>query len=231
MFKQDKTELDLSHIIIYNLQQIKQMVKNMKTALIVIDMQNDFCPGGALAVEHGKDIIPKIKSLMKEDLTALVFTQDNHPANHSSFASTHNMAPFSSIQMPYGEQTLWPDHCVQGTFGAEVVEELKEELARSNLIIRKGGNPNVDSYSAFFENDKVTSTGLDGYLKSLGVEHVILCGLAYDFCVGYSALDAISLGYKVTVSACASIAMPLEHGMTTESVMSGELKKAGVHFA
>lgn len=204
----------------------------MKTALIVIDLQNDFCPGGALAVQNGKTIIPKIKSLMKEDLAALVFTQDNHPKGHSSFASTHNKGPFTSMQMPYGEQTLWPDHCIQGTFGAEIVDELKDDLTKAHLIIRKGGNPSVDSYSAFFENDRVTATGLEGYLKNLGVEHVVLCGLAYDFCVGYSALDAVKSGFKVTVvkDACASIAMPLGNGKSTEDVMDEELKKAGVDF-
>ncbi|MDP3264763.1 MAG: bifunctional nicotinamidase/pyrazinamidase [Tabrizicola sp.] len=166
-------------------------------ALIVIDVQNDFCPGGALAVTGGDEIVKGINALMGE-FQAVVLTQDWHPANHLSFADNHpGAAPFSVTEMPYGPQVLWPAHCVQGTRGAEFHAGLRTGPAQ--MVIRKGFRPGIDSYSAFFENDKVTPTGLEGYLRSRGVTHVTLTGLATDFCVAYSALDAAGLGFGVTV--------------------------------
>ena len=164
-------------------------------ALLVIDVQNDFCPGGALAVAGGDEIVDGINALMT-DFDAVILTQDWHPAGHSSFASSHQTEPFSLTDMPYGPQVLWPDHCVQGTDGAAFHNDLRTD---ADLIIRKGYNPDIDSYSAFFENDKTTPTGLDGYLKTRGVTAVTLVGLATDYCVAYSALDAAKLGFDVTV--------------------------------
>lgn len=174
-------------------------------ALIVIDIQNDFCPGGALAVTDGDAIIPRINALMGEFQT-VVLTQDWHPANHSSFAANHAGAtPFSLIDMPYGPQVLWPTHCVQGSQGAAFHPALNTDPA--HLVIRKGFRPQIDSYSAFFENDRQTVTGLDGYLKARSVTSVTLVGLATDYCVAYSALDAARLGYTATVlmGACRAI--------------------------
>lgn len=174
-------------------------------ALIVIDVQNDFCPGGALAVAEGDAIIPRINALMGEFQT-VVLTQDWHPADHASFAANHaGAAPFSLTQMPYGPQVLWPTHCVQGTDGAAFHPALKSDPAQ--LVIRKGFRPQIDSYSAFFENDHTTGTGLDGYLRSRGVSRVTLVGLATDYCVAYSALDAAKLGFAATVlmGACRAI--------------------------
>lgn len=168
----------------------------MTHALIVIDVQNDFCPGGALAVTEGDEIIAGINAVMA-DFDAVILTQDWHPAGHSSFASTHDAAPMSMTEMPYGPQVLWPDHCIQGTKGAAFHAEL--ETKRADLIIRKGFNPAIDSYSAFFENDKTTPTGLEGYLRTRGIDRLTLVGLATDFCVNYSAVDAAGLGFQVTV--------------------------------
>lgn len=174
-------------------------------ALIVIDVQNDFCPGGLLAVNGGDLIIPRINALMAQS-GVRVLTQDWHPADHTSFAANHpGAAPFSMVDMPYGPQVLWPVHCVQGTAGADFHPGLATGPA--DLVIRKGFRPEVDSYSAFFENDHSTPTGLDGYLRSRGVTSLTLVGLATDFCVAYSALDAARLGYGVTVlqGACRAI--------------------------
>ncbi len=166
-------------------------------ALIIIDVQNDFCPGGALAVPGGDEIIPGINALA-EDFPAVVLTQDWHPANHGSFASQHaDHAPFETVEMPYGRQVLWPDHCVQGSEGAGFHPGLNTD--RADLIIRKGFRREVDSYSAFFENDHQTPTGLEGYLKTRGIDTLVLVGLATDFCVNYSAVDAARLGFAVTV--------------------------------
>lgn len=166
-------------------------------ALIVIDVQNDFCPGGALAVAGGDEIVAPINALMAEH-AAVILTQDWHPAGHSSFASAHpGLAPFALTRMPYGPQVLWPDHCVQGTRGAAFHDGLDTD--RADLVIRKGHNPAIDSYSAFFENDQKTPTGLEGYLRSRGIDQVTLVGLATDFCVNFSAVDAARLGFRVTV--------------------------------
>lgn len=169
----------------------------MTNALIVIDIQKDFCPGGALAVAEGDLIVPEVNALMTE-FDAVILTQDWHPAGHSSFASSHtDAAPMSVIDMPYGPQVLWPDHCIQGSDGAGFHPDLAVD--RADLIIRKGFNPAIDSYSAFFENDHTTPTGLEGYLKSRGITQLTMVGLALDFCVNYSAVDAAQLGFDVTV--------------------------------
>lgn len=174
-------------------------------ALIVIDVQNDFCPGGRLAVADGDAVVP-IANAMMDDFAAVVLTQDWHPANHASFAANHPGAEaFSLIEMPYGPQVLWPVHCVIGTEGAAFHPGLRTDPA--DLVIRKGFRPGIDSYSAFFENDRTTPTGLEGYLRNRGITEVTLVGLATDFCVNYSALDAARLGFGVTVAmqACRAI--------------------------
>ena len=174
-------------------------------ALIVIDVQNDFCPGGALAVAAGDAIIARVNNLMGH-FGVKVLTQDWHPADHASFAANHpGAAPFSLTDMPYGPQVLWPTHCVQGTQGAAFHADLRTDAA--DLILRKGFRAAIDSYSAFFENDHRTPTGLEGYLRSRGVTDLTLVGLATDFCVAYSAIDAARLGFSVTVleGACRAI--------------------------
>ena len=169
----------------------------MKTALLVIDVQNDFCPAGALQVAGGNEIILGINQEMTK-YDYIILTQDWHPKGHSSFATSHDGGnPLDVIEMPYVTQVLWPDHCVQGSHGAEFHSELN--TARANAVIRKGSNPLIDSYSAFFENDRKTPTGLHGYFRSLEIEKINLVGLATDFCVNYSAQDAAKLGYKVSV--------------------------------
>lgn len=181
-------------------------------ALIVIDVQNDFCPGGALAVPGGDEIVAPINALM-EDYPVRVLTQDFHPADHSSFASQHDGAdPYSVTEMPYGPQVLWPDHCVIGTTGAAFHPGLRQDAAQ--LVIRKGFRREIDSYSAFFENDQTTPTGLEGYLKSRGVDTVVLVGLATDFCVNFSAVDAAKLGFKVTVIESLCRAIDLDGSLT-----------------
>ena len=168
-----------------------------KSALIVIDVQNDFCPEGALAVATGNEIVAPINAVMS-DFEAVILTQDWHPAGHSSFASSHpGKGPFEVTEMPYGSQVLWPDHCIQGTKGAAFHADLNTD--RADMIVRKGYTPSIDSYSAFFENDHKTPTGLDGYLRTRGITTLTLVGLATDFCVNFSAVDAAKLGYDVTV--------------------------------
>ncbi len=186
------------------------------TALIVIDVQNDFCTGGALAVPDGEAVVPLINAMLP-DYGACILTQDWHPAGHSSFASQHaGKEPFGTVEMSYGTQVLWPDHCVQGTQGAEFHADLQTDAA--NMIIRKGFRRDIDSYSAFFENDRTTPTGLTGYLRTINVQKVTLAGLATDFCVAYSALDAARLGFDVTVDlrACRAIDLEgsLEHALS-----------------
>ena len=175
------------------------------SAFIVIDVQNDFCPEGALAVTDGDAVVAPINAMMA-DYDHVILTQDWHPHDHSSFASQHDgLDAFSTTTMDYGEQTLWPDHCIQGSIGAEFHPSLN--LDRAELIIRKGYRTAIDSYSAFFENDKTTPTGLGGALKERGITHLAMAGLATDFCVAFSALDAAKLGFDVTVhlSACRAI--------------------------
>ncbi|MFZ1941934.1 MAG: bifunctional nicotinamidase/pyrazinamidase [Terracidiphilus sp.] len=191
--------------------------------LIVIDVQNDFCPGGALVVPNGDEVIAPIRHIAPL-FQHIILTQDWHTPDHSSFASAHpGKKPFESIDLEYGKQTLWPDHCVQGTRGAEFHPDL--QLTRAELILRKGFRPQIDSYSAFFENDRTMPTGLAGYLDDRGLTRVFLAGLAYDYCVGYSALDARRLGVEAYVirDACRSIDL---NGSVV--AMEGELAKAGV---
>lgn len=175
------------------------------SVLLVVDVQNDFCPGGALAVPGG-DEVPAVISELSRRFAHVILTQDWHPKGHLSFASSHPGAePYSTIELPYGPQVLWPDHCVQGTPGAEFHPDLKVE--RCELIIRKGHHPEIDSYSAFFENDQKTPTGLAGYLRERGLNRLSIVGLATDFCVAHSAIDARRLGFEATVieSACRAI--------------------------
>ncbi|MGA1612201.1 MAG: bifunctional nicotinamidase/pyrazinamidase [Lutimaribacter sp.] len=177
----------------------------MAHALIVIDVQNDFCPGGALAVAGGANIVPGINAAMAQ-ADCVVLTQDWHPANHLSFASQHaGRAAFDVVEMAYGPQVLWPDHCVQGSHGAGFHPGLN--VAAAHLILRKGHRRAIDSYSAFFENDKTTSTGLFGYLQQLGITQITLSGLATDFCVAYSACDAarLGLGVRLRTDLCRAI--------------------------
>lgn len=181
------------------------MIDNTKDLLLIIDVQNDFCPGGALAVSEGDQVVAIINQL-GEYFDHKILTQDWHPPGHSSFASSHSGAePFSETSMPYGAQTLWPDHCVQGTHGAEFHPYL--DINKAELVIRKGFRHDVDSYSAFYENDKTTSTGLAGYLRDRGFQRLFMTGLATDFCVAYSALDARKQGFDVVVieDACRAI--------------------------
>ncbi|MGR3796210.1 bifunctional nicotinamidase/pyrazinamidase [Vannielia sp. SX4] len=193
------------------------------SALIVIDMQNDFCPGGALAVEGGDQIVQGINDLMGE-FPAVVLTQDWHPEGHSSFATSHpGKEPFSMIDMPYGPQVLWPDHCIQGSEGAEFHEGL--DTTRADLIVRKGYNPRIDSYSAFFENDHTTPTGLEGYLRTRGIEKLTMVGLATDYCVNFSAVDAAKLGFTVTVRTDLCRAIDLDGSL--KAAMEG-MRGAGV---
>ncbi|WP_273717858.1 MULTISPECIES: bifunctional nicotinamidase/pyrazinamidase [Bartonella] len=176
-----------------------------KKALLVIDVQNDFLPGGALAVPQGDVILPAINNLINH-FDHVILTQDWHPKNHCSFASCYpEKKPYDTTNLDYGPQILWPDHCIQGTQGAEFYPSLRVEKAQ--LILRKGYNQKMDSYSAFLENDQKTSTGLQAYLKEHGFTKLVMCGLATDFCVGFSALHAIQCGFKVSVSlnACAGI--------------------------
>ncbi len=169
----------------------------MTDALLLVDLQNDFCPNGALAVPEGDRVVP-VANRLAGRFEHVLLTQDWHPPGHGSFASQHpGRSPFETAIMPYGEQTLWPDHCVQGTEGAAFHPDL--HLAAAELVIRKGFRPEIDSYSAFFENDQRTPTGLAGYLRERGIASLTLAGLAYDFCVLYSALDACRLGFEVTV--------------------------------
>lgn len=177
-----------------------------RDVLVVIDVQNDFCPGGALAVPGGDEVVPLINRLA-ERFRHVVMTQDWHPRGHRSFASAHaGREPFEAVEMPYGAQTLWPDHCVQGTAGAGFHAGL--QLAeRAELILRKGFRRHIDSYSAFYENDRTTPTGLAGYLRERGFTRVVLVGLATDFCVNYSAVDARREGFEAVVvdDACRAI--------------------------
>ncbi len=195
-------------------------------ALLVIDVQNDFCPGGALAVAEGDVIVPGINALMA-DFSAVILTQDWHPAAHSSFASHHaGAAPYSAVQMPYGLQTLWPDHCIQNSAGAAFHPGLA--AGRADMILRKGFNPAIDSYSAFFENDRQTATGLDGYLRTRGITAVTLVGLATDYCVAYSALDAARRGFTVTVRTDLCRAIDLNGSLSAALV---QMQDAGVRLA
>lgn len=192
-------------------------------ALIIIDVQNDFCPGGALAVSGGDEVVPVINAL-SPSFAHIILTQDWHTPNHSSFASSHaGRQPFTTITMPYGQQTLWPDHCVQNTPGAAFHPGL--ECGRAELVLRKGYNKAIDSYSAFFENDRTTPTGLAGYLRERGIGEIALAGLATDYCVAYSALDAVALGFRTQVHLDACRAIDLDGSLEK---MLEQMKSAGV---
>jgi nicotinamidase/pyrazinamidase len=191
--------------------------------LLVVDVQNDFCPGGALPVPEGDRIVPLVNRLARQ-FGHVVFTQDWHSPRHASFASAHaGKQPFQTTALPYGEQVLWPDHCVQGTPGAEFHRDL--DRTRAEMIVRKGFRPDIDSYSAFYENDQRTRTGLTGYLRDRGFQHVYLCGLAFDFCVKWSALDARREGFAATVIEDATRSIDLNGSAAAART---EMTKAGV---
>jgi len=191
--------------------------------LVVVDVQNDFCPGGALAVADGDAVIDVIHRIAPK-FEHIVLIQDWHPVGHTSFAATHpGKHPFDSIELSYGTQTLWPVHCVQGSAGAEFHPAL--QLPEAELILRKGFHVHVDSYSAFFENDRSTSTGLAGYLEERNLTRVFLAGLAYDYCVAYSALDARRLGLPVVIVRDACRAIDLDGSVAR---VEAELERAGV---
>lgn len=193
--------------------------------LLVVDVQNDFCPGGALAVPNGDDVVEPINTLM-DSCDCVVQTQDWHPKEHLSFASNHSeKEPFNTIEMGYGEQVLWPDHCIQGTKGSEFHPKLKNKP--SQLIIRKGFRKEIDSYSAFFENDHETVTGLHGYLQARNVDELVVTGLATDFCVKWSVLDALKLGYKVTLIEDAVRGIDMDGSV---DAAFHEMKEAGVEI-
>ena len=198
-------------------------LKADNTALLVIDVQNDFCQGGQLAVQDGDQVVTPI-NLMIASAVHIVATQDWHPAGHSSFATSHQgRSPFETIEVSYGMQTLWPDHCVQGSSGAAFHPEL--QINEAQMIIRKGFSATIDSYSAFFENDQTTVTGLHGYLQNRSISQLVLAGLATDYCVAYSALDAARLGYHVDVVLPACRAIDLNGSM---SAAANQMRAAGV---
>ena len=201
------------------------MTRSDREALIVVDVQNDFCDGGALAVPGGSEVVPIINKMM-DDFRHVILTQDWHPPGHHSFASAHvGRSPFETIRASYGEQTLWPDHCVQGSAGAAFHPDL--EATRAELIVRKGFRAEIDSYSAFFENDRSTPTGLAGYLRERGLTELSLVGLATDFCVSYSALDARRLGFAVKVIGGACRAIDLNGSLDRAQ---DELRRAGAEL-
>jgi nicotinamidase/pyrazinamidase len=194
-----------------------------KDALLVIDVQNDFAPGGALAVASGDEVVPVIQRIAPL-FDHIILTQDWHPAAHQSFASSHpGKNPFEQIEVSYGDQTLWPDHCVQGSAGAEFHPAL--HLPQAELILRKGFRPQIDSYSAFFENDRTTATGLASYLRERGITRVFLAGLAYDYCVGFSALDARRLEIPAVIVRDATRAIDLNGSVAR---METEFRASGV---
>ena len=194
-------------------------------ALLVIDVQNDFCPGGALAVPEGDQIVPGINALM-QNIPCVILTQDWHPSDHASFASEHpGAAAYDMVDMPYGPQVLWPDHCIQGSAGAVFHPDL--EIDPADLIIRKGFRRAIDSYSAFFENDHVKPTGLEGYLRTRGITDLNMVGLATDFCVNFSAVDAAKLGFAVTVRTDLCLAIDLDGSLA--AAVQG-MEAAGVHL-
>ncbi|CAN5478112.1 bifunctional nicotinamidase/pyrazinamidase [soil metagenome] len=192
-------------------------------ALIVVDMQNDFCDGGALAVPGANAIVPLVNRLIGR-FDHVVLTQDWHPAGHASFATSWQGAePFSTMKFVYGPQTLWPAHCVQGTAGANFDPEVN--VSKAQMIVRKGFHAGIDSYSAFRENDRMTRTGLDGYLKERGFTRLVLCGLALDYCVAWSALDAREAGFDVAVAVDATAAIDLDG---SREKMLTEMRQAGI---
>jgi len=206
-------------------------IDNTTDILGIIDVQPDFMPGGALPVPDGEAVVPPINRLLAGPFAHAFATQDWHPAGHSSFASSHpGKQPYETIELAYGVQTLWPDHCVQSSQGAALHGALRQ--ARIELILRKGFRGAIDSYSAFFENDRSTTTGLHGWLRARGIQRIFLAGLATDFCVAYSAEDAIRLGYQVFIleDACRGIHLPTGSGGTTVDAAKSKLLAAGAVF-
>ena len=204
---------------------VKMTVFKDNTALILIDIQNDFCPGGALEVGEGNEIV-EIANKLQEKFRVKIATQDWHPPNHTSFASNHlDKLPFSTTEMFYGTQVLWPDHCIQGKKGAEFHPKLITNS--TDLIIRKGFRTEIDSYSAFFDNDHKTSTGLGGYLKARGINSIYLCGLALDFCVYFSAIDGVNLDLEVNVIKDACRAIDLDGSL---EMAINDMKNKGVNL-
>ena len=199
------------------------MKQRDRDVLLIVDIQNDFCPGGALAVPQGDEIVPAVNRLAGS-FAHVILTQDWHPRGHTSFASSHpGKRPFDTIELPYGPQILWPDHCVQETEGAAFHPAL--DVPHAELVVRKGFTSAIDSYSAFRENDRRTPTGLAGYLKERGFERITLCGLATDFCVSFSAIDGRETGFevRVTTNACRGIDVD---GSITKAMRS--MSEAGV---
>lgn len=209
----DGSEIDFNHL--------GHLLKGDDVALIVIDGQYDFMPGGNLAVPEGDLIIEGINSI-RDDYRLVVWTRDYHPACHASFASTHSLPVFSTKELSYGTQVLWPEHCVQGTDGSEIHKNF--DVREKDILVYKGTNPEVDSYSAFYENDGVSKTGLAETLKKLGIKKIVLVGLARDYCVGYSGLDGIKEGFDVTVVS------DLTRGIAPETIvaMDKKLEQVGV---
>lgn len=200
-------------------------VDRSSDALILVDIQNDFCKGGALAVPDGEAVAP-IANRLATRFDAVVLTQDWHPEGHHSFASTHDVSPFTTVKLSYGDQTAWPDHCIIGQPGSEFRADL--DTTNADLVVRKGFRAEIDSYSAFYENDRSTPTGLAGYLRERGIQRLFFAGLATDFCVGFSALDARRLGFEAVVIEDACRAIDLEGSLAT---MKQQMAKAGVILA
>ncbi|HEY7578628.1 MAG TPA: bifunctional nicotinamidase/pyrazinamidase [Acetobacteraceae bacterium] len=206
------------------------MIERATDILGLVDVQPTFMPGGELAVTDGNAVVPVINRLTQHFDHAFA-TQDWHPPGHGSFASAHpGRQPYATIDLPYGPQVLWPDHAIQGTANAALHRDL--DLRRVEVIIRKGFHRDIDSYSTFFENDRRTATGLDGWLRQRGFRRVFLAGLATDFCVAWSAEDAVRLGYEVVVieDACRGIGVPLDNGRTTMDDARQRLARLGVRF-
>jgi len=197
------------------------------SALIIVDLQVDFCPGGALAVNGGDEIVSDINSLMSNRAVLfkkIILTADRHPKGHISFSSSHNLEPYTLVEIDGRNVTLWPDHCVEGSSGAGFHPDLKVEKA--DLLIRKGRNAGMDSYSAFYENDRKTPTGLAGYLENNGIQTVYLCGLAFDWCVYFSAMDSLQHGFNTIVISDLTRAVDLPAGYALEK--EKEMQKAGI---
>ena len=200
------------------------VINNNKDALIIVDVQNDFCPGGTLAVKNGDKIINQINNIQKY-FNYIILTQDWHPKDHTSFSTTNpEKKIFTTKKMPYGDQVIWPPHCVIGTRGAEFHKNLNTNKA--NFIIRKGFRKEIDSYSGFYENDRSTSTGLDGILKNLKIERVFVVGLALDFCVQFTAIDSVNLGYETFVIEDATLPVDIGNSVeeTLENFRSNKIK-------
>ena len=197
----------------------------MKNALIIVDVQNDFCPGGALPVPEGDKIIPVINGISKK-FFKVIATQDWHPENHISFAKTHNKNVGEVVEIDGVKQILWPVHCVEGSSGANFHKDL--DLSNVDLILRKGRNPLIDSYSAFFENDKKTETGLHYYLKGLGINDVYICGLALDYCVYYTAMDSVKLGFNTYVILDATKGVDVPEGNIEKA--TSHMEKEGIRL-